>query len=302
MSEKVIGIDIGGTHIRVGLVDDKYNLLSCEIYKTQIVLKDADVTKKLAEIITEYCDKYNSGLMPLAVSIGFPSTIDKSRKVVVSTPNIKECPDNLQLVDKLEPLIGTKVFVNRDVNNLMSYDLKTFNIKKDESALGFYLGTGLGNAVYVNGDYLLGANGVAGELGHIPLLSVTDTCSCGNVGCVETIASGSMLAKLQREKFPDVSLSDIFTKCGDTPEIKRFIEVFALTMATEINIFDPSSVIIGGGVVFMNDFPKEELINIVKSRLRKPYPFKSFKYEFSEPKQENGVIGAGIYALELLEV
>ena len=74
-------------------------------------------------------------------------------------------------------------------------DIKTHHLdpERERTILGFYLGTGFGNAVYINGQLHVGKNGVAGELGHIPMYGIDEACTCGNIGCSETRCSGRYL-------------------------------------------------------------------------------------------------------------
>lgn len=297
----VLGIDIGGTNIRMGLVNDSYHLSSFKIYKTDETLSNCDVVKKLAEMIDKYCIEENGGVIPQAMSIGFPSTIDTTRKIVISTPNIAGFPEQLEIVDSLSKKIDTKVYINRDVNNLMQYDLEVFKLRDCQNVLGFYLGTGLGNAIYLNGQFLLGRNGVAAELGHIPFYGIDKICGCGNVGCVETVASGLALEQLKKEKYPAISIKDIFSNCMQKEDVLHFVDTLAYPIATEINIFDPTCIVLGGGVIFMQDFPNDILVSSIKKRLRKPYPAENLNIIYSEPKQENGVIGAAIYGWQMLK-
>lgn len=159
----------------------------------------------------------------------------------------------------------------------------------------------LGNAVYINGQLHVGKNGVAGELGHIPMYGIDEICTCGNVGCSETRCSGRYLMYLADTCFPDTDISEVFVKHGDDPRILEYVDTLAIPMATEINILDPDYVIMAGGVMMMKDFPMERLIWAVKERARKPFPSENLEFVFPEHTQDSGVIGGAYAAFDKLE-
>ena len=171
MTEKeqyVLGIDIGGTNMRFGLVDSRHELSAFERLDTRATFAEGcDPAGRLAECIRSYCERSLSGAMPAAVSIGFPSTINRQRTVVVQTPNIACIPDHFAVVEELEAVLKVPVFINRDVNDLLLFDLEDLKVTSQDCVAGIYFGTGIGNAVMVNGKILLGRNGVASELVHL---------------------------------------------------------------------------------------------------------------------------------------
>lgn len=293
----VLGIDIGGTHIRLGLVAPSYELTEFENLSTHEVLAEhRSPVEQLREIILDYSSRTLNGSLPQVVSIGFPSTISKDRRVVVQTPNIPCFPDHFPLVETLGTSLGIPVFINRDVNNLLLFDLVDLDVRSQTCVAGIYFGTGVGNALLINGKLLLGKNGVAAELGHIPVHGNNRRCGCGNCGCLETIVSGAALEDLQRQYFPDTYIGQLFEKHSGTPPLRNFVEGMAETVATEINLFDPDCIILGGGLLQMSGFPRAELEHAVHRYTRKPYPEQNLDLRYSRRNQQNGVMGAAIYA------
>lgn len=295
----VLGIDIGGTNIRLGLVNREYRLRNFVQEGTKEVFRDTSPVKSLAYEIRRYLGAYAADQPVEAISIGFPSTIDKERKVVLSTPNISPL-QNLPLVGLMEKELDLPVYINRDVNFLILYDMQTRKIGKEGIVAGFYFGTGLGNAICIRGEPLVGKNGVAAELGHIPVLGSEEFCTCGNQGCLEIYASGRYLEKLAQKHFPDTAIDEIFLRHGNDPQIKQFIDYLSVAIATEVNLLDPDGIIIGGGVPQMRNFPRTYLEECVRRRSRKPVPAGNLQIFYSESTQKSGVIGAGIYAFEKL--
>lgn len=287
----ILGIDIGGTNFRTGLVSESYTVEDFRI-KPSLALQSGDFIKNLSEEIKDYINKYKDEIE--GVGIGFPSCVSKDKKFVYSTPNMKNL-DNVNVTDKLSEILNIPVFINKDVNFLMLDDIKKHNMDKDKIVLGFYIGTGFGNAVYINGLILEGKNGVAGELGHIPVMDSEEKCPCGNTGCIEVYASGKNLQKIAKENFPDDKIDDIFEKHRESEVIKKFIDTLALPIATEINIFDPDYIIIAGGVPMMKGFPREYLDQCIYKYARKPFPAENLNIIYSEHDQKSGVLGAAYY-------
>lgn len=297
--ECVVGLDIGGTNCRIGLVDRDINIYDPYICSTNDIYKGQNFVDDLIAFISSYIDQHKKEFDILAVSMGFPSTIDYERKVLLSTPNI-EGLDNIPIVALCEEQLNLPVFINRDVNMLMYHDLRYMNIPKGELTLGFYIGTGIGNAIYINDEILLGKHGVAGELGHIPIYGSRIPCSCGKEGCIEAIAGGRYLEELCRTKFVGTNIKDVYLKHRDAPEIIEQIEHMAIPIATEINIFDPHNIILGGGILQMEGFPKKLLEEFIIKHTRKPYPALGLNILYALDEQQNGIIGAGIYGHEML--
>lgn len=297
----VLGIDVGGTNIRAGLVDEQYRLHEFAIVKTAGITADNRTVENFIAYIREFLAENAASKNVAAISVGFPSTIDSTRRIVVSTPNIPGM-DNLHFVDVLEKELGIPTFVNRDVNMLMLFDMYKGSVPSEGITVGFYLGTGLGNAISINGEVWLGKNGVAAELGHIPTRDgeALGVCGCGNVGCMELFASGKYLQQLCDTYFEGTFIGDIFEKHGDHEIIRKFINDLAIPIAAEITILDPNYIILGGGLTQMKAFPKELLSKSIHKYTRKPYPEQNLEFIYSEPGQENGTVGAGIYAFKML--
>lgn len=298
--ECVLGLDIGGTNMRFGLIDAEYQISDFEMKRTSLIL---DATNPIANIIDglkDYCNVYLKNRKLKAISIGFPSTIDKTRKVVLSTPNIKGL-QNIPVANHVSNSFNIPTFINKDVNFLLLYDMYSKKIENSGIVLGCYFGTGLGNAISIDGKLLIGKNGVASELGHIPVLNSDLKCGCGNIGCIEMYASGKHLEELVGQNFKDTFIKQVFTNHLSEPVIEQYMDILAIPIATEINILDPDYIIIGGGVLQMANFPKHKLVERILAHTRKPFPAENLNILYSDEAQENGVIGAGIYAYKRFE-
>jgi allose kinase len=291
----VLGMDIGGTNLRSAFVDDRYNVEEFRIDKTSEILSGADTPDKLASYTANLLGTQKSP--PLAIAVGLPSTVDRANRFVYSTPNIKGL-DNVDIAARIEKACKIPVFVIRDVCLLLLHDIHDHNLKKEGFILGFYIGTGFGNAISLNGEIIVGKHGVAGELGHIPLFGKTDLCNCGNRGCIEMYASGKRLAEIRDLYFKGMTFDSLLENHPDHPVIAEFIDNMAIGIASEITILDPEEVILGGGVLTQKGFPRKKLEAAIREHTRKPYPADSLRFIYSKESSKNGVIGAGIFGFQ----
>lgn len=299
MSEPVVaGIDIGGTNLRIGLVDRDSNLYGSQRVSSQTVLAGEHPLAALSSYLDVYLkDALEKGHELAAISIGFPSTVDASRRKVISTSNIPGIND-LDVPAALSTF-GVPVLIDRDVNMLLRHDIQRLGFDKTPGVIfGCYLGTGVGSAFAIDGKILVGKHGVAGELGHIPFPGVETVCGCGNIGCSEAVASGKALRRQLKAHHPDIPIREVFTRCVEEPFVQQWIEYVAATMATAINILDPAGVIVGGGVAQTEGFPKAGLEAALHRMARKPMPANDLTLHYARAGHNNGVLGAAIYAFE----
>lgn len=290
--DAIICLDIGGTNLRMGLVDRDYGLSDVQITSTARTAEQGFVTG-LIQAVKAYRAVAERKANILAVSVGIPAALDKERRVVLQAPNVPGL-DGQPMAELLEKALGLPVFLSKDVDLLLTYDLMEQKLPEDSLIVGIYFGTGIGNSIYCNGRLLVGKNGVAGELGHIPQLHSKAVCGCGNVGCMEPVGGGRRLEELCGTVFPGTHVSQIYLRHGDAPEVRAQVDAMAATVATEVNILDPDYVIIGGGLTQMAGFPRDYFLERIRVRARKPSPMENLDIRFARPNQENGIIGAGI--------
>ena len=297
-ADVILCMDIGGTNCRMGLCGKDYTLYEKQIISTER-MAERDFRSALTEAIRTFLADHEPAYTICGISLGFPATIDRERRVVLQAPAIRGA-SGLAICDMLEQEFHRKVWLEKDVNLLFLYDLMTLGLPRKGLSIGVYFGTGIGNAIFFDGKPFLGHNGVAGELGHIPQLSVGRRCDCGNIGCLEPFGGGKRLAELCRTDFKGTAIKTIYRTHGEADQVLRQIDAMAIAVATEVNILDPDHVVLGGGLLQMDGFPTEMLEERIKAYVRKPYPEKNLCLLYSRPNQENGIIGAGIYGWEAL--
>lgn len=292
----VIGMDVGGTHIRVGAVREDGRLQGLRKLLQKELLGETPV-QNLVELVKEIVREQAGLGTPSALVVGLPAVLDRDRKIIWNAPNLHGL-DGEETYRSFAEAFPFPVYFEKDVNLLFEYDRERYGLERQEVAVGCYIGTGVGNAIAINGQILTGASGAAGELGHVPVWGNGELCSCGNVGCIEPKAGGKYLQDLCRQCFPKTCLSRLFVEHANHPRVEQYLEYVACAVAAEINILDPGVVLLGGGVISMDRFPKEKLVRLIQAHVRKPFPHHNVSYIFSEDQGENGVRGAGIYGLK----
>lgn len=164
--------------------------------------------------------------------------------------------------------------------------------------VGIFIGTGLGNAICINGRVYKGSSGTAGELGHIPVPGMDEICGCGKKGCIELVACGNVLDQLAERKY-GCHVSRIFVEHGDEPDVRSVVYNCAVAIATEVAILDPICLILGGGVIGMQNFPINYLEKSIRENLRIPNPRNSLRIVLASGHEEAGVVGAALHAKQL---
>lgn len=293
----VAGIDIGGTHFRIGAVDADCLVHAFRKVKVTEIFRSGNPLEDLRGYLRTYLEEERLTEKVKAFSIGFPATLNRERTVVLQAPNVSYM-ENLPVVEYLREYFGIPVFIDRDVCMTLRYDLRQLGISEEGILIGCYFGTGIGNVICIDGKPLIGRDGVAGELGHIPVCGSREPCGCGNVGCMENIAGGKYLAKLCRETYTDTQIEDIFVKHGGDGLLRDFVDRMAITVATEVNILNPGHILVGGGVPNMKGFPLSLFEELIRRHTRKPYPERSLRLHFVKDDGMKSVIGAGIWGME----
>ncbi|MBM4082087.1 MAG: ROK family protein, partial [Planctomycetes bacterium] len=199
MSKYVIGIDLGGTFIKAGIVDVKGRMVAKEKVDTcgpegvdaviRQIAKAASLVQKKAKVARKDI---------LGVGIGAPGTINIAAGVVTFAPNLPGWR-NIALCRKVQDALRIPTFLENDAN-AAAYGEKWVGVgQKVDSLVLFTLGTGIGGGIIINNEVLHGVNDAAAELGHMTVVIDGVKCGCGNLGCVEAYASVPGMVRRMKE-------------------------------------------------------------------------------------------------------
>ncbi len=302
MKNVIIGIDLGGTHMRIGTVTKENELIAPLVVDSQQIAEAENPVGKICEIIEDYM-RQNAIQNVEAISMGVPSSVENDKETVICTTNIRNRSgeavfSHMNVARKIREYFQVPAFVNNDINNILLYDVITNHLEKQKMVVGIYIGTGVGASVLMDGKFLEGKNGAELDVGHLPYYGGNIPCSCGKIGCCECYASGWRLQQIREEFYPDTDIQDLFILHGEEEPLREFIHSCANVCAIMTTIFNPDTLIIGGGVIEMAGFPRERFEREVNENTGKDVMYYGFDYLYSQSFVGRGVIGAAMFARE----
>ncbi len=273
-----IGIDLGGTDIKAGVVSDRGEV----VYRTKIPTTGHEggpaVIQRMSDLvgqILEAPDLASRRQEIVGVGVGSPGLIDQKAGTITCPVNIPDWVDAAPIKERFEATHGIRTEVDNDAN-VCALGEGLFGAGKGKSVvLALTLGTGIGGGIVINGKVYTGAHGYAGEVGHVTVDPEGLICACGNVGCVEAYASANGIARYTRElvgtnrKFG--SLLEKWDEEGKPLTSKLVYEAalqndklahriiawagrwLGIGLGSLIVSFDPEIIVIGGGASAMGD-------------------------------------------------
>jgi fructokinase len=248
------GIDLGGTKIEIVALATGGR----ELLRQRVATPHEDYGGILGTIATLVRDAEAQLGEPGTVGIGTPGSISRATGLLRGSNSI--CLNGKPIKADLESLLGREVRVSNDANCFALSEASDGAGKDAETVFGAILGTGVGGGIVVRGNVLVGPNGIAGEWGHNPLPWPTDQerpgaqCFCGHTGCIETFLSGPGLerdyfsATGRRLASVDIEARAARGDIGCEQAMLRYEERLARALAHVINILDPDTIVLGGGM------------------------------------------------------
>ncbi len=292
--KKVIGIDLGGTKISGGLLDENGNILQSAKVDTQAEKGRDTVIKNIVSLIKKL--PYDQAQ---AIGIGTPGFIDSENGIVTFAGNIKGW-SGTNLKKEIEKYFDIPVFIENDANIALVCEEWIGAGKDYDDLIMITLGTGLGGAVYSQGKLLRGSNFQGAELGHMLLYPGGNSCTCGQDGCAEAYCAGSAIANEYNRITGENKTSEEVLSSVDTDEnAKKVLEDYKLNLAYFLtslrNIFDPQAIIIGGGLINAKDLWWDGMVDNFKKVCHK---YETVDIMPAKYLNDAGMIGAGKIALE----
>ncbi len=292
-----IGIDLGGSHIAIGVVDDKDYIV--EKVEKRLLSKDkknikTSIENYIIENVKDLTEKYKTKEIGIAV----PGTIKGTAIIKSVNLGVK----NYNLIDNLRKQINIPIKIRNDAKCAAIAENKIGALKDYNRSIFLTLGTGIGGAVIINNE-LLDTGELSGcEFGHMIIQKDGIKCNCGKNGCFEKYASMKALKNNLRsalgvdEKTRGQELLDYLRKNPDNEQINNiideYIEYLSIGVSNLINIFEPEAVSIGGSFVYFADVLLERLKNNIQ---KKNYLFNGRKELIIIPAalgNDAGIIGA----------
>ena len=313
MKKYLVGIDIGGTTVKLGLFDlngellDKWEIETRKTEKGRYIL--SDIAKSIEGILNERKIKKEE---VLGVGVGVPGPV-KEDGTVLGCVNLGWPVFNVST--ELEKILGLPVKVANDANIAALGEMFKGGGKGYKNMIMVTLGTGVGGGVIINGKFLAGNNGAGGEIGHISVNPHEKiSCNCGKKGCLEQYASATGIVKLAKDALEkencesklrdikEITAKDIFDFAKENEQLSlevvdKFASILGRALANISCICDPEVFVIGGGVSKAGDI----LIDKVKQYYRENAFHATVDTKFKVAKLGNdaGIFGGAKLSLEI---
>lgn len=243
-----LGIDLGGTHTRVAVVDAAGGILARVKAPTLAAGGPEATIRRLAEAAHGLMASHAGGPAACAgVGLATPGPVDAARGVIVTSPNLpgwREVP----IADLLAAELGLPVRHARDANAALLGEAWLGAARGCRDVILLTLGTGIGGAALVGGEPLKGRDGFAGEFGHMAIDPDGPACGCGGRGCLEAIASGNAI---RRRTGRDAGAVFRAAGRGETAAlavVAEAVQALGIGLANLANLFNPSRIVLGGGM------------------------------------------------------
>jgi glucokinase len=307
---QAIGVDLGGTKMLMGVLDPDSKVLweSREASTGQ-------TEDELVELLVREIDEARKACPEAAaIGLGIPATIDRRRGVAVSAVNLPIA--DLPIRDLVSERTGLPVFVDNDANVAALAEHLFGAARGAENAVMLTIGTGIGGGLILGGEVYRGSTGAGAELGHTVIDLDGPPCqgNCPGRGCVETMASGTAIGREGREaaeRNPDSAIGRLLAEGeeidgkvvtetalgGDATSIAVFDLVgthLGAALASFANIFDPDTIMVGGGVMAAGDLLLEPARRELRARALPP--MNETPVVAAEMGPDAGMIGAAAMA------
>lgn len=289
---RILALDIGGTDIKYGIINESFDILEAHKTPTNAHLGGAHIIDTIIDISKNY-----TNIDKIAISTA--GQVDSHSGVIVYATDTIPNYTGTRLKEAVEKETGILTVVENDVNSA-AYGEAHFGAGKGyDSFICLTYGTGIGGAIFLNGDVFKGSGFSAGEMGHIITHAGGKACTCGGNGCYEQYASTSALLRAVNEISPTpLNSFEIFSKMNSDEKIKSavdsWIDEIIIGLISIIYTFNPPLIILGGGI--MNE---EYIINSINEKLpsRLMESFRNVKIKRATLGNKASMLGASYKAV-----
>jgi glucokinase len=262
-----IGVDLGGTNLRIAAVDEQGRLVEKVTLGTKVALGRDHVLNDMSNAIQQLAGRYQAKWSLAGIGIGVPGIIDMQSGMLRESPNLPGWAD-YPVRAEIERRLGTRVILENDAN-VAALGEKWLGAARDVDDMAMLtLGTGVGGGIVLGGRIWHGMNGMAGEFGHITIEPEGIPCTCGNRGCVEKYASATAVVRMAKEAIArgqapalakaassdvEFSAKAVYNLAIQGDEEARkvfrfFGRALGIMMAAAVNALNLPMYVIGGGV------------------------------------------------------
>lgn len=316
-----IGIDLGGTNIAAGIVNEKFEIVAQDSTPTLTERPAVEIVDDIAMLCKKLCDKVGLTVDDIAsVGIASPGIVDDETGCVVYANNLHF--KNFPILPLLRERFPAKeMHIENDANAAAWGEAVAGAAKGSKSSVMITLGTGVGGGIIDGGKVFKGFNSAAGELGHIVIEVDGKPCSCGRKGCWEAYSSATGLINMTKEKLAECEAQGRKTvmteqvaqrgkvngrtafdgmRAGDeaaTEVVNKYVKYLASGLASMINIFQPEVLSIGGGVSNEGQYLLDLVTPLVREQQYGTNLVPLTDIRIATLRNDAGIIGAAVLGM-----
>lgn len=306
-----VGIDLGGTNIVAGVVDEEYNIIAKASVKTNCPRPEKEIADDMAKTALQAVKNAGLTIDDIEwIGVGTPGIANSSTGIIEYSNNLGF--RNTPMVKYIRETIDKPVFIENDANAAAYGEYVAGAAKGAKNAVCITLGTGVGGGIIVDGKIYSGSNFAGAEIGHTVIEVDGAQCSCGRKGCFEAYSSATGLIRMSKEamaQFPDSIMNKMAEekgkvtartsfdamRAGDNPAkdvVDKYIKYLAAGITNVINIFQPDVLCIGGGVCNEGDPLLLPVKALVKEEVYTRNSEKNAEIVIAKLGNDAGIIGA----------
>lgn len=316
-----IGIDLGGTNIAAGLVNEKFEIIAKESTPTLVGRPNLEIVRDIAALANKLCADAGITLSDVAaLGIASPGIVDDATGCVVYANNLDF--RNFPILPELHKLLDiAEMHIENDANAAAWGEAIAGAAKGSKSSVMITLGTGVGGGIVDGGKVYKGFNNAAGELGHIVIRVDGRPCTCGRHGCWEAYSSATGLINMTKEKIKECKQTGRETvmtrlvaekgkvngrtafdgkRLGDAAAcevVDEYIKYLASGIASMINIFQPEVLSIGGGISNEGQYLLDLVIPKVHEQQYGTGLVPMTDIRIAQLRNDAGIIGAAVLGM-----
>jgi glucokinase len=308
-----IGIDLGGTGIKAGVVDEQGVILAKESCPTGVERGYEAVIRDMAQVAIKAVETSGHTMDDVkAVGIGIPGIMDPKTGIVPFCTNLSW--HNVPIISEMHKYIDKPVYVDNDATVAGLAEAVSGVSAGINNSIFITLGTGVGGGIIMNGKVFSGSNGIGSEIGHMITVAGGEMCTCGNRGCWERYASATAIIREGRRMVEAKPETALLKRVNGNPEaitakdvidlakegdpdcaelFDNYVYHLCVGLVNLINVYDPELIALGGGVSAAGDF----LLDAVRAKLPQMVFYKAMPYariELAQLKNDAGIIGAAM--------
>ena len=280
-----IGIDLGGTNIKAGIVDENGKILKSISTKTKKGVDSSVIIKDMVDLVDRLMSGFRISIKDvLHIGIGVPGIANNETGVVVRAVNISF--SDVHIREEIRKHFNVPIYIANDANCAALAESLFGEAKGVKNSITITIGTGIGGGIIINNEIYEGSNFAGGELGHISLIMDGKPCGCGRKGCFEAYASATALKGQAMEVVSKNKNTTIYNKvAGDINRVEarvvfecakrkdkvaeeiidKYIKYLTEGIITLINIFQPDVIAIGGGVSNAGEYFLNKVRDVIKN-------------------------------------